>query len=314
MYIEGNNSMIQEDGFLHSNARMHMNLAPFENEAEQKLAKSRERNREHARCTRLRKKAQLQGLLNKLEKLQAESQMLKQTLDECKIASILLGLSSGDTCKKTKSMFDIDLNNLNAGENSSHLCLTGKRKRFVSDASESGPQPMKLVIKGKTTLVGGSGAKAHINWKTGVYVDEAGTQKQLSSDELDKLRRERNRMHAKMTRDRKRNFVSTVNRSISDLELENKQIKEILKRQAQDHLSLKNYIVSSSTVDPVSAPGVKRDSQHQSLLLHTHQGPLQYPPAFVSFLTSPSKSMDDISKHIESNLPLQEARGINVMT
>lgn len=310
MFFEGNNQMIQEEVYLHSNSGMHMNLAPFENDAEQKLAKSRERNREHARCTRLRKKAQLQGLLNKLEKLQAESQLLKQTLDECKIASILLGLS-GDNSKSTQGLFDIDLSNLKAGENSSHLCLTGKRKRFVSDAEDCGPQPMKLVIKGKTTLVGGSGAKAHINWKTGVYVDETGTQKQLSSDELDKLRRERNRMHAKMTRDRKRNFVSTVNRSIADLEKENKQIKEVLKRQAQDHMSLKKYIVSST--DPVSAIAVKLESPHQSLFMQSHQSPLQYPPAFVSFQNSPARSTDDLTLHSKSTLNF-ENRGIKVIT
>jgi hypothetical protein len=311
MFFDASNHLLQADGYLHPNMGVPMNLTPLENEAEQKLAKSRERNREHARCTRLRKKAQLQGLLNKLEKLQAESQMLKQTLDECKIASILLGLSSGDASKGTQGLFDIDLNNLKAGENSSHLCLTGKRKRFVSDASDCGPQPMKLVIKGKTTLVGGSGAKAHINWKTGVYVDETGTQKQLSPDELDKLRRERNRMHAKMTRDRKRNFVSTVNRSIAELEKENKQIREVLKRQAQDHITLKKYIVSST--DSVSGTAIKIEPQLQSVPMQSNQRPLQYPPAFVSFQNSPARSVDENSHHADSNLTF-EARSINIMT
>jgi hypothetical protein len=65
--------------------------------------------------------------------------------------------------------------------------MTGKRKRFVSDACDINPKPMKLNIKGQTTLVGGDG-KAHINWKTGVYLDESGEQKQLSPEELETLR------------------------------------------------------------------------------------------------------------------------------
>jgi hypothetical protein len=82
----------------------------------------------------------------------------------------------------------------------------GKRKRFVSDASSSSStcdqrcpsQPLKIKINGKPTLIGGG--RTHINWKSGVYVDENGTHRQLTHDQLEALRRERNRMHAKMTR------------------------------------------------------------------------------------------------------------------
>ena len=184
LFMEGQSSFLQNEGGFTTG--LHMSLESYENEAEQKLAKNRERNREHARCTRVRKKAQLQGLIDKLEQLQAESQGLKQTLSECNTASILLGLSSGDS--SNNNAFDIDMSTLKAGEKSTHLCLTGKRKRFVSDASDYGPQPMELIIRGKATIIGGTDSKAHINWKTGVFVDEDGSQEQLSSREVDALR------------------------------------------------------------------------------------------------------------------------------
>lgn len=40
-------------------------------------------------------------------------------------------------------------------------------------------------------------------------------------------------MHAKMTRDRKKNFISSVQRTISQLEEENGKLREILRLQVQ---------------------------------------------------------------------------------
>ena len=230
-------------------------------DAEERLARSRDRNREHARRTRLRKKAQLQGLQSRVKELQNESRMLRQTVEECSIASILLGLSGQAGPEDAALVLQTPAN---AHVDKTFFTMTGKRKRFVSDACDLGPKPMKLKIKGQTTLVGGDG-KAHINWKTGVYLDDSGEQKQLSPEELETLRydiysylnltftdcphpphphftscffiyfqyrRERNRMHAKMTRDRKKLFISSVEKTISDLEKENQYMRDVLSKQA----------------------------------------------------------------------------------
>ncbi len=157
-----------------------------EDNAEERLARSRDRNREHARRTRLRKKAQLQALQARVKELQDESRMLRQTVEECSIASILLGLSSGTNQRQNDDFADLQ-DACHAETERTFFTMTGKRKRFVSDAGD-GPPPMKLKIKGQTTLVGGSGGKSHINWKTGVYLDEKGEQKQLTSAELESLR------------------------------------------------------------------------------------------------------------------------------
>lgn len=160
---------------------------------EERLARSRDRNREHARRTRLRKKAQLQGLQNRVKELQDESRMLRQTVEECSIASILLGLSSGSGDNQEKGKED-DMDAFsevqkacNVETERTFFTMTGKRKRFVSDAVD-GPPPMKLKIKGQTTFVGGAGGKSHINWKTGVYLDKNDEQKQLTCEELESLR------------------------------------------------------------------------------------------------------------------------------
>ena len=160
-----------------------------------RVAKSRERNREHARRTRLRKKAQLEALQSRIKGLRAEAEVLKQSLEECSLASILMGLSHKNKQDKiTDSLLTVATNT------ASETCtkdaddivelVGGKRKRFSSpDADENksvSTQPLKLRVNGKVTYIGGG--KSHINWKTGVYCDEQGAQRQLTQGQLESLR------------------------------------------------------------------------------------------------------------------------------
>ena len=191
-------------------------------DAEDRLARSRERNREHARRTRLRKKAHLRALQDQVGELQAEGRLLRQTVEECSIASILLGLSASSSSSVSPQGSNDDGNN-NDKDAASACALVppgegdgfdpmnfnptpgGKRKRFLLSAavanngcdpsgtgSSSHQPPMKLKINGRVTVIGGdgsgSGRGAHINWKTGVYCDEDRVQRQLSPDELEALR------------------------------------------------------------------------------------------------------------------------------
>eukprot|EP00550_Attheya_septentrionalis_P009091 CAMPEP_0198285232 /NCGR_PEP_ID=MMETSP1449-20131203/4556_1 /TAXON_ID=420275 /ORGANISM="Attheya septentrionalis, Strain CCMP2084" /LENGTH=204 /DNA_ID=CAMNT_0043982573 /DNA_START=37 /DNA_END=651 /DNA_ORIENTATION=+ len=157
-----------------------------EEDAEERLSKSRERNREHARRTRLRKKAQLEALQTTLVDLQNKNRVLKQNVKMCSIASILIGLSSGSQSASDDGVADSTL----VEDKLDSLPMTpvnGKRKRFVSECSEEPvPHQLKLTIKGKTTIIGGG--KTHINWKSGVYCDENGVQQQLTQEQLKVLR------------------------------------------------------------------------------------------------------------------------------
>jgi hypothetical protein len=229
-----------------------------EEDAERRVARSRERNREHARRTRLRKKAQLEALQSKVKGLQAESKILKQSLEECSIATILVGLSSGNERDATIQALVKEATEIEAKE--IFKVVGGKRKRFLSDASSSssvgGDQrspshPLEIKINGKPTIIGGG--RTHINWKSGLYSDENGVQCQLTHKQLESLRRERNRMHAKMTRDRKKNFIATVQKTIEQLESTNQRMKMVLADVIQNHFK-SNPLQVPAGVTPTASP------------------------------------------------------------
>lgn len=159
-------------------------------DAEEKLARNRERNREHARKTRLRKKAHLEALQSKARGLEAERQVLKQQIEECSIASILLGLSSGSEFEEPDTEVALgEDSNGRSGNLSSEIALLsgGSRRRFRVDAPDGKKfQPLKLNIDGQLTLVGGG--KTHVNWKTGSFQDEDGNKVRLTEDQLEHLR------------------------------------------------------------------------------------------------------------------------------
>jgi len=213
-----------------------------EEDEDERRHRNRERNKEHARKTRVRKKEQLQGLKTRVNELEEEGRRLKQSIQECSVASILLGLSAGPAAGSGAGEKEGTLSSAPSSPRSNFgACLAGdKRKRFLSlDGEDPTPPPMELNIKGQIALVGGpcNEGKTQINWKTGVYFDEKGKRQQLTKIELESLRRERNRMHAKMTRDRKKCFIASLKRVISRLEDENQQLRETLKRSRADEIS-----------------------------------------------------------------------------
>mmetsp|Transcript_8648 Transcript_8648/g.13379 ORF Transcript_8648/g.13379 Transcript_8648/m.13379 type:complete len:316 (+) Transcript_8648:312-1259(+) len=237
------NSVMSDENDKHpTNEKVTSGNDSDEDDAEKRLARSRERNREHARRTRVRKKAQLEALQARVKELQGKNRLLKQSVEECSIASILLGLSSGGQAPTTDGLIDSALC-VTSSTTSIPLVMSGKRKRFISEElADHLPQPLKLEIDGQITLIGGG--KTHINWKTGVYSDENGAQRQLTQEQLENLRRERNRMHAKMTRDRKKYFIASVQRTITQLENENNRLSEALAKQSLQRAKASNVVVS----------------------------------------------------------------------
>jgi len=170
-----------------------------EEDYDERRHRNRERNKEHARKTRVRKKEQLQALKTRVNELEDEGRRLKQSIQECSVASILLGLSSGGAAvpggeegKKEEDLSSTTTSSSSSPRSNLGACLSGgKRKRFLSlDGEDPSPPPMELNIKGQITLVGGPGneGKANINWKTGVYVDDTGKRQQLTKSELETLR------------------------------------------------------------------------------------------------------------------------------
>lgn len=129
---------------------------------------------------------------NRVCELENEGRQLRQSIQECSVASILLGLSG---CSSSSAVTPVEASSSSSSSRSTNFgaCLAGgKRKRFESiDGEDDVVPPMELNIKGTICLVGGNndgGGKSQINWKTGVYIDVKGRPQQLSKSELEELR------------------------------------------------------------------------------------------------------------------------------
>ena len=179
----------------------HTNLSSMD-----RIRKNRARNREHARRTRLRKKAQLEQLQEKVSHLQEEQRRLSSSLQELCTASILFGMShpqelgdsslvSDQVWKQASLSCKVVPQDQSIAENTSTPSsdtAPSKRKRFVScaDANEAStekqPQILEATVNGLRITVGGP--NTHINWKSGLYTDSSGQERHLSEHELKALR------------------------------------------------------------------------------------------------------------------------------
>lgn len=86
-------------------------------------------------------------------------------------------------------------------------------------------------------------------------------------------------MHAKMTRDRKKNFISTIEKTISDLERDNKRMRNTLEKQANHQISKGNTPNASPLIHATPSPNTPVDALPQLTL-----------PAQVSANNSPAPS------------------------
>jgi len=194
-------------------------------EAVMRLERSRERNREHARKTRLRKKARLQSLQSRLIDLQQERSALKQNLEESNIASILLKLSSVN------------------GNDDQNCCSSDNNNSPQLKNPEQVANPLKRPIN--TNLLSYNKKETDVDYVSSLNKDECNDKdesrknmstgsacrkemKLLSAEEIESTRRERNRLHAKMTRERKKMLISRLEKSIMELEQENQELRRAL--------------------------------------------------------------------------------------
>ena len=204
---------------------------------------SRERNRMHARKTRQRKKEHMQKLQNRADKLKLEQIRLRQAINEKNTASILVGLFQSEN--------SIDENVIDPRVDA----LLKRKVEDIPDASKI-PELPALILPGQ-----------HSNKKKSEEIDdhqemnseEDGIDYELlgkdraacSPAELDKIRRERNRMHAKRTRDRKRIFMEEMEVMIRQLEEENALL--------QDHVDQMNGNIKTSSDATSSSHAISPD-------------------------------------------------------
>jgi hypothetical protein len=181
-----------------------------------RLARCRERNREHARRTRLRKKAQLQALQQKCNGLQAERDHLQRILEDRRVASILLNLSGNADPSQLFQLVPLEEETMTVApakgpptltpcttkaialpdtRNEENDCNGGNtNKAGTHNSKNSNTKPPRkspqsnalcITIDGVPTVLS---AKSHVNWKTGVYLDRHGRQQRLDARQLESLR------------------------------------------------------------------------------------------------------------------------------
>jgi len=230
----------------------------------EKTAMSRERNREHARRTRVRKKAYVQTLRDHITELEKESSQLEAAVTNIQLANILVDMGVPATeqqgapdSTRQPGMGGVSGSkgaaSLPASVSSAMALLSNKRTTTQwSPMAKISPRRAAAAaaalhaggLQGDTpsgphggVAGGGAGGKPPgfsgqtVNWKESFVVDDAtGRRCDLTQAELEGLRKERNRMHAKMTRDRKKELITGLERTIAKLEGDNLARRGVLSR------------------------------------------------------------------------------------
>jgi len=173
---------------------------------------SRERNRIHARKTRQRKKEQMQNLQAKADCLKNEQLSLRQLINEKNTANILVGLFTKPVDSEK--------------EDPRVEGLLTRQETEIPDASKV-PELPALILPGqhaskRIKALAAADGSVRVLPDDGIDYDLLGKDRsKCSPEELDRIRRERNRMHAKRTRDRKRLFTEQMSEICRQLEEEN---------------------------------------------------------------------------------------------
>eukprot|EP00607_Mallomonas_marina_P009533 CAMPEP_0182418472 /NCGR_PEP_ID=MMETSP1167-20130531/2894_1 /TAXON_ID=2988 /ORGANISM="Mallomonas Sp, Strain CCMP3275" /LENGTH=266 /DNA_ID=CAMNT_0024592691 /DNA_START=29 /DNA_END=826 /DNA_ORIENTATION=+ len=167
--------------------------------AEEKISKCRERNRFHAKNTRERKKVQMGTMQARLQSLITEKAQLSKEMLKTSVDDILLNMSD-QSCSETHDTSD---------ENSS--------VEFVAQDTISLTNMMSGVVKSLTE---------NDDYTTSPECDSTylhslpKDKTELSTEQLETMRRERSRIHAKKTRLRKKKMIQEMENTMSKLEAE----------------------------------------------------------------------------------------------
>mmetsp|Transcript_16735 Transcript_16735/g.38268 ORF Transcript_16735/g.38268 Transcript_16735/m.38268 type:complete len:382 (+) Transcript_16735:97-1242(+) len=232
--------------------------------AGERIQRSRERNRIHARKTRQRKKEQLQALQNKAEQLKGEQIELKLRINENISANILSSCFSGNQRSHDDPMVE---------------ALMIRPEEEIPDHSKL-PALQPLILPSgaqhskRNNLNGGNNnAQQHQLPNDGIDYELLGKDRsKCTPSELDQIRRERNRMHAKRTRDRKRLFMEEMAEMCKGLEREN----SILQHHLDELNGVKSKLVPmvSPSLSPTIAPtGEPSDTTVQESPHHPKSNP-----------------------------------------
>ena len=209
---------------------------------------SRERNRVHAQKTRQRKKEQMLTLKTRAAELKEEQISVKQMINEKATASILVHLfAEGSSLEEVESCNISDP----AVEE-----LLRRSQDAIPDPSHIQDLPA-LILPGQhaskkinMTNYTMSPLSSSLSADDIDYELLGRDRAQCNSEELDRIRRERNRMHAKRTRDRKRIYTEKLSELCHQLEEENILLHEHAKKidPHYEYTPLERTAVTTGTI------------------------------------------------------------------
>jgi len=171
---------------------------------EERVVRSRERNRVHARKTRARKKQQAEALQYRIGELKTDGDRLRQMVDERYTASVLLGMSRTIVTQGDGTNEEIEI------QSSKSICGNAYADLMANPRWYSGADGDNMSSSASTDAT------------------QKKRRSKYSPQERDKIRRERNRMHAKRTRDRKKMFLEASENVISNMETESYLLRSYL--------------------------------------------------------------------------------------
>ena len=171
---------------------------------DESLKRCRERNRKHARNTRERKKMQMDALQFRIQQLTEEKHMLNSA-NEVSVASILISLTGQDAATSDKESRDL-------------LFGSSPRKNDLYPREEMNKTFEKIQNHVAAMLIDND--EFDVNHAL-LRCDRS----TCSTLELEKIRRERNRMHAKKTRLRKKKMLQEMEAIVLSLENDVRQLR-----------------------------------------------------------------------------------------
>eukprot|EP00595_Chromulina_sp_UTEXLB2642_P003475 CAMPEP_0196763314 /NCGR_PEP_ID=MMETSP1095-20130614/3820_1 /TAXON_ID=96789 ORGANISM="Chromulina nebulosa, Strain UTEXLB2642" /NCGR_SAMPLE_ID=MMETSP1095 /ASSEMBLY_ACC=CAM_ASM_000446 /LENGTH=229 /DNA_ID=CAMNT_0042116219 /DNA_START=162 /DNA_END=852 /DNA_ORIENTATION=- len=189
-----------EESFSEIQSNIPVNKRKRRLNEEDRVKRCRERNRIHARNSRERKKNQMDRLQKRLQELISEKLLLQSSQSESSVASILISLSGNNSSNESESNSIIEAD-ITSEENTSS-CTSNK------DLNESNLYRINSCDE--------SNDEIDDREKLLFQKDRS----QCTTQELEMIRRERNRIHAKKTRLRKKRVLQEMEASIISLEEE----------------------------------------------------------------------------------------------
>lgn len=243
----------------------------------------------------------MQKLQSRADELKLEQLRLKQAINEKNTASILVGLFQSAPDSSSATTYHAPDPRIDA--------LLKRKAEDIPDASKI-PELPALILPGQHNKLSEADPEDGID-----YALLGKDRSSCSPAELDKIRRERNRMHAKRTRDRKRIFMEEMEVMIRQLEEENMLLECHLSEisggmrernaAAGSNTSATSSCVVSPEYGPVESPLLEEDTPVADPLSHYHEEPAQH--ELQSQLKSesssdPSSSRGDFLNQIESLL------------